>query len=224
MIAIIGAAAFGLGVFGAMVGVVEPRLSRRWVRGRLLPSVTPPAPLRTPVSDPLEVSAFLDTVTRSVESGSSLGHAIVGAADTYPALHRFTESITLGCIRGLDVAAAVDAADTDEWSPSERQAAQALALASFDNAAQVTRHGASLIRERIAFEEERATRSAQALASLRILTRSPMVVAALIVVMSADARHFLFTGPTGFGCLALGTSLQVIGRRWMMRSIGDLAA
>ena len=223
MIAAVGAAAFGLGVFVAMITAVEPRLSRRWVRGRLLPRVAPPVPHRAPEIDPLEVAAFLDAVSRSVESGSSLGHALVNAADTLPALHRFTEPIALGCIRGLDVAAAVDAADTETWSPSERQAAQALALASFDNAAHVTRHGASLIRERIAFEEERATRSAQALASLRILTRSPMVVAALIIVMSADARHFLFTGPTGLGCLALGASMQVIGRRWMTRLIGDLA-
>lgn len=224
MIAAIGAAAFGLGVFIAMVGIVEPRLSRRWVRGRLLPAAAPAVPLRAQEIDPLEVAAFLDTVTRSVESGSSLGHALVGAADTHPALHRFTEPIALGCIRGLDVAAAVDAVDANKWSPSERHAAQSLALASFDNAPHVTRHGASLIRERIAFEEERATRSAQALASLRILTRSPLVVAALIMVMSADARHFLFTGTTGLACLALGTSMQVIGRRWMTRLIGDLAA
>ena len=224
MIAAIGVAAFGLGVFIAMAAVVEPRLSRRWVRGRLLPVVTPPNMHRTPEVDPLEVAAFLDTVTRSVESGSSLGHALVGATDTHPALRRFTEPIALGCIRGLDVAAAADAVDNDEWSSSERQAAQALTLASFDNASHVTRHGASLIRERIAFADERATRSAQALASLRILTRSPMVVAALIMVMSADARHFLFTGPTGLACLALGTSMQFMGRRWMARLIGDLAA
>ena len=224
MIAIIGAAAFGSGVFIAMVGMVEPRLSRRWVRSRLLPRVTPPKVHRAQEVDPLEVAAFLDTVTRSVESGSSLGHALVGAADTHPALHRFTEPIAFGCIRGLDVAAAVDAVDANKWSPSERHAVQSLALASFDNAPHVIRHGASLIRERIAFEEERATRSAQALASLRILTRSPLVVTALIIVMSADARHFLFTGTTGLACLAVGTSLQVIGRRWMTRLIGDLAA
>lgn len=224
MTAFVGAAAFGLAMFTVMVGSVEPRLARRWVRGRLVSPPTVPTQHAVADTNPVEIAAFLDTVTRAVESGSSLGHALVHATDAHPSLHDFTEPIALGCMRGLDVAAAIDEADTGRWTANERHAAQALALASFDNAPHVTRHGASLIRERIAFEEERATRTAQALASLRILTRSPVVVAALIVVMSADARRFLFLTPTGLGCLVVGATLHLAGRRWMTRLIGGTTA
>ncbi len=224
MIAVVGAVAFGLAAFIGMVTVSEPRLSRRWVRRRLLPDVAAPAPPRTQEIDPLDVAAFLDTVSRGVQSGASLGHALLRATDAHPALHRFTEPIALGCMRGLDVAAAVDAAECAEWSQSERHGAQALVLASIDNAPRVTRHGASVIRELVAFEEERATRSAQAVASLRILTRSPLIVAALIVVMSADARHFLFATASGLACLTLGATAHLIGRAWMTRMIGNTAA
>lgn len=224
MIAVAGAAAFGFGVFISMVTVTEPRLSRRWVRRRLLPDAAAPTPLRAQEIDPLEVAAFLDTVSRGVQSGASLGHALVRASDAHPTLHRFTEPVVLGCMRGLDVAAAVDAAESAEWSHSERHGAQALVLASIDNAPRVTHHGASLIRELVAFEEERATRSAQAVASLRILTRSPLIVAALIVVMSADARHFLFATAAGLACLTLGTTAHVVGRAWMTRMIDNIAA
>jgi Flp pilus assembly protein TadB len=224
MTTVVGSAAFGLAMFIMMVGTVEPLLARRWVRGRLVAATTTPPSNTTAATDPVEIAAFLDTVTRAMESGASLGHALVHASDAHPALHDFAEPIALGCMRGLDMAAAIDDVATDRWTTNERHAAQALALASLDNAPHLTRHGATLIRERIAFEEERATRTAQALASLRILTRSPVVVAALILVMSADARRFLLTTPTGLGCLVVGVTAHVVGRRWMTRLIGATTA
>jgi Flp pilus assembly protein TadB len=220
----VGSIAVGFLVFVAMLTHVEPRLSGRWVRHRLQPAHVS-LPAHTEASpDPAELAAFLDTVTRTMQSGSSLGHALVHAADMHPDLRSFTEPIALRCMQGHDVASAIGDVDPSAWSPIERHTARTLALASHNNSPDVTRHGAALIRERIAHDDERATRSAQAMASLRILTRSPLIVAALIVAMSSEARRFLFTTSAGMSCIALGAAFHVVGRRWMNRLIGQTAS
>jgi len=219
-----GSIAFGFLVFVTMLTRVEPRLSGRWVRQRLLPEQVSLAVHNEAPADPIELAAFLDTVTRTMQSGSSLGHALVHAADMHPDLRSFTEPIALQCMQGHDVASAIGNVDPSAWSSIERHTARSLALASHNNSPDVTRHGAALIREHIAHDEERTTRSAQAMASLRILTRSPLIVAALIVSMSSDARQFLFTTNAGICCIALGAAFHVVGRRWMNRLIGQTAS
>lgn len=214
-----GSLAIGLLVFLLATRHVEPRWSRPLVRHRLQHVSS----ADTPSLEPLELAALLDAVGRTMHAGSSLAHALLHAADTQPHLAPFTEPIVLQCMRGVPVARAIDELGAASWSVDVNDAARALALASLNNAPSVVHHGADLIRERGALLAERATRSAQATASLRVLTRSPLVVAALIVAMSNDARRFLLASPTGLLMVVTGLALHTLGRRWMRRLIVGVA-
>ena len=219
MIAVVGALAAGLAVFVVIATRLEPRMLRPMVRQRLdPPRSTPHAP-----PQPLEIVALLEAVARAMQSGSSASHALIHVSDSHAALRPFVEPIVLRCMNGLTLAHAMSEVWSPEWSVEVQHAARTLALASLNNAHAVVLHGAALIRERVTLLEERSTRSAQARASLRILTRSPLIVAALIMIMSANARQFLFTTTTGIVCIAIGLGLHVVGRRWMHTLIAKAA-
>ncbi len=223
MTAVIGSLAAGCVVFLTLVTRIEPRISRPWVRHRLQPSRTETSTHMPSTPAPLELASLLESVARTMQAGSSLSHSLIHAADTHPTLISFTEPIVLGLMRGLNIASAIDDVESTTLSPDAKHAMRALALASLNNTPSVVHHGASLIRERIALLEERNTRTAQAQASLRVLTRSPLVVFALIVVMSTSARQFLVSTAAGLTCIAVGTALHLAGRRWM-RTLIDRAA
>lgn len=222
MIAVVGALAVGLAVFIVMTTHIEPRVLRPVVRRRLDPPHSAHQ-IESPPPQPLELAALLEAVARAMQSGSSASHALVHVADSHPTLTHFTEPIVLRCMNGLSLAHAIDDVWSTAWSTEAQHAARTLALASLNNAHAVVLHGATLIRERVALLDERVTRSAQAQSSLRILTRSPLIVAALIMVMSANARQFLFTTSTGLACIASGIGLHVVGRRWMHTLIAKAA-
>jgi Flp pilus assembly protein TadB len=221
MTAALGSFAAGVALFIAMVASIEPRFSRHWIRCRLQPPNTSRHKHGDTSLEPIELAIFLDAIARTMQSGSSLGHALINEADAHPALTPFTEPIVVRCMRGLDVASAIDDIDSSSWTTDARHTARSLALASINNSSQIIQHGAAIIRERIALTEESNTRSEQAKASLKILTRSPLIVLALIVAMSADARLYLFTTIAGLCCVAFGISLQIVGRRWMSALVAE---
>jgi Flp pilus assembly protein TadB len=222
MIAVAGALAVGLAVFVVMTTHIEPRVLRPAVRRRLDPQHTATQGDATP-PHPLELAALLEAVARAMQSGSSASHALIHVADSHAALTPFTEPIVLRCMNGLSLTHAIDEAWSATWSTEVQHAARALALASLNNSHAVVLHGATLIRERVTLLEERTTRSAQAQSSLRILTLSPLIVAALVMLMSANARQFIVTTTTGLACTAIGLGLHVVGRRWMHTLIARAA-
>ena len=231
MISTLGSLSIGALVFLLMATYVEPQLARPWVRHRLAlltpnsgasqASVNSSNVVPAKHVDPGALAALLDTVMREMHAGSSLNHALVRAAESHPDLASFTEPIVLCCMRGLDVAHAIDEINKRDWTVDMRHAAQTLALAAISNSPVVVQHGASVIRERVALAAECATRSAQAQASLRILTWAPLIISLLIVFISSDARQFLFASAFGIGCLAVGAVFQFVARQWMTHLINE---
>lgn len=166
---------------------------------------------------PRAVAAWCDDIARSLRSGSTLRQAVmVLPPDTVT--ERATSTIRLGIERGLSVVDAVDR--TDGGGPHLRLALGVIASAGRIGgpaAAAIDRAG-TLLRQRAADHEERATHAAQARLSAHVMTALPLLMLAVLVATDGDVRS-VAASSVGAACIAGGLVLNAIGWWWMRRIV-----
>jgi Flp pilus assembly protein TadB len=79
------------------------------------------------------------------------------------------------------------------------------------------------LREQHGLALDRDVQSAQAQLSTKVLTWLPIAVFAWICATDPVARLFLLSTPAGIGCVATGITLNVSGRKWMTRVVGNVS-
>lgn len=181
------------------------------------------APLRTggrsprtgsPPVDATTWATLLDHVSTHLRSGDSLITAWTTAIGECAIVG---EAVT----PGRSVADTIAGTTTD---PDEAVVVQAIAAAAALGGpmAATIDAAAALLRERASIRAEALAHSAQARLSARVLTAVPLVFAAWSTVTSGSFRNSLAT-PIGFGCIALGGVLNLVGWRWMRRIVTGTA-
>ena len=136
--------------------------------------------------------------------------AFVATIDQYPQFHRLFHVITHLVHRG----APLNALDTHEIPAAWRATIQ---LADATHSPKVLSREAQNIRHRASNKREMRTVLATARASLHMLSWSPIVLAALLLLASQSARSFMFGSRVGLVLGLVGVGLHLLGRAWMSR-------
>lgn len=205
------------------------------VRRRLDRELAPPSPrasMRWPtfVSVATRVDAALpetlESMARSLRSGSSLRLAIAEAGASAPApLGEGLGEVAEATGRGRPLNVAIDRWRDATPGDGVPLAAAALGLgAELGGAAARSLDGvAGTLRDRNAVRSEVRALSAQARASAAVIGIAP--VAFLLVVAAADpaAIRFLVGSPIGLLCLASGLGLDALGAWWMRHIVARAA-
>jgi tight adherence protein B len=134
------------------------------------------------------------------------------------ATERATSTLRLGIERGLSMVDAVERADAD--GPHVQLALGVIGAASrigAPSAAAIDRT-ATLLRQRAADHEERATHAAQARLSAHVMTAVPLLVLALLAATDDDVRSVAVSA-VGATCIICGLVLNAIGWWWMRRIV-----
>jgi tight adherence protein B len=164
----------------------------------------------------------LESMARSLRSGSSLRLAIAEASASAPApLGEGLADIADVAGRGRPLAAAIARWSGTTPGDGVPLAAAALGLgAELGGAAARSLDGvAGTLRDRNGVRREVRALSAQARASALVIGTAPVVF--LVVVAAADpgAVGFLVGSPVGLLCLASGLGLDAVGAWWMRRIV-----
>jgi len=168
----------------------------------------------------------LESMARSLRSGSSLRMAIAEASTSAPPpLGEGLADVAAAAGRGRTLTAAIE-----RWSSTTPGAGVALAAAALGLGAELGGAAArsldgvaGTLRDRNGVRREVRALSAQARASAVVIGSAPL--AFLVVVAAADpgAIGFLVGSPIGLLCLASGLGLDALGA-WWMRHIAARAA
>ena len=223
---------------GACALLITPPLtkhwSRRWLRVRLgttshkaTATASPAATTTTPIlQTPPAITDFLDAIARDVRSGFSLASSFVQCSDQQLDNNHWSQPVAQQCLRGVVLADALVECALPTWTPEIRFASRTLAVASAGGAgvAPALEHSASVLREQQGLKLDRDVQAAQAQLSTKVLTWLPIAVFAWIAITDPIARSFLLSTPTGMCCVATGITLNVAGRKWMSRVVGDISA
>lgn len=227
-----------LSIAAASALLITPLLTkywtRRWLRVRLRPTshkATAITPTTTATTTPhatsasLAITDFLDAVARDVRSGFSLAASFVQCSDRQLETESWSEPVARRLLHGVTLSDALVECALPSWTSEIRFASRALALASAGGSgvAPALEHSASILREQHGLELDRDVQSAQALLSTKVLTWLPIAVFAWICATDHVARIFLLSTPAGIGCVATGITLNVSGRKWMSRVVGDIS-
>jgi Flp pilus assembly protein TadB len=222
---------------GASALLITPLLTkfwtRHWLRERLgitshtataitsLTTSTATSPSRTP----LAITDFLDAIARDVRSGFSLAASFVQCSDRQPETKLWSEPVARRLLHGATLSDALAESALPSWTPEIRFASRTLAFASAGGAgvAPALEHSASILREQHGLALDRNVQSAQAQLSTKVLTWLPIAIFAWICATDPVARLFLLSTPAGIGCVATGITLNVSGRKWMSRVVGDIS-
>ena len=222
---------------GACALLITPPLtkhwSRRWLRVRLgttshkaTATASPAATTTTPIlQTPPAITDFLDAIARDVRSGFSLASSFVQCSDQQLDNNHWSQPVAQQCLRGVVLADALVECALPTWTPEIRFASRTLAVASAGGAgvAPALEHSASVLREQQGLKLDRDVQAAQAQLSTKVLTWLPIAVFAWIAITDPIARSFLLSTPTGMCCVATGITLNVAGRKWMSRVVGDIS-
>jgi Flp pilus assembly protein TadB len=214
---------------GACALLIAPHLtkhwSRRWLRVRLGATSVTTTPPTTPTRTPPSITDFLDAIARDVRSGFSLASSFVQCSDQQLDDNHWSQPVAQQCLRGVVLADALVECALPTWTPEIRFASRTLAVASAGGAgvAPALEHSASVLREQQGLMLDRDVQTAQAQLSTKVLTWLPIAVFAWIAITDPIARSFLLSTPTGMCCVATGITLNVAGRKWMSRVVGDIS-
>lgn len=151
-----------------------------------------------------DLIAFLDVAAQGCRAGLSLGPACADAE----ARAGISMPVAGGAVP-LDADLAV--------------AAHAVAVAKeFGGPMALTLDSAAtVLRERRAMRAIRASHTAAARLSARVLTALPLLFTAFNCAVSESARRVLFGSPAGVTCLVIGLALNLIGWWWMRLIIAE---
>ena len=214
---------------GACALLITPPLtkhwSRRWLRVRLGATSVTTTPPTTPTRTPPAITDFLDAIARDVRSGFSLASSFVQCSDQQLDDNHWSQPVAQQCLRGIVLADALVECALPTWTPEIRFASRTLAVASAGGAgvAPALEHSASVLREQQSLMLDRDVQAAQAQLSTKVLTWLPIAVFAWIAITDPIARSFLLSTPAGMCCVATGITLNVAGRKWMSRVVGDIS-
>lgn len=224
---IVGTLSFAAAFALIIAPVLIHHWTRRWLRARLTTqtnqienqSLQPVPPTPLPITD------FLDAVARDVRSGFSLAASFVQCSDRQLGEDHWSDPVAQRCLRGASLGDALTECALPTWTPEIRFASRTLAIASAGGSgvAPALEHSASVLREQHGLALDRDVQSAQARLSTKVLTWLPIAVFAWICVTDPIARLFLLTTPAGMGCVTTGITLNVCGRQWMSRVVGDIS-
>ena len=165
--------------------------------------------------DEITVAGWCERVAAGVRAGRSLTAAVLEAGSPTPFPH-----VDLALRRGRSLAAALGSSPVDPSTPAGLVLPVVLACADVGGAAAPPlQRVAATLHARAAERAERATNSAQARLSARVLTIVPFGVLALLAATEPSVRDAL-VAPPGTMCLALGATLNVAGWCWMRSIIG----
>lgn len=174
-----------------------------------------------------QLPQMLDRLASSLRGGTSLGQALVAAAEATPEpLGADLRSISTMVEHGAGVPAALRGwSDRSSASPQVRHVAASLSLAAEVGgpvARSVDRVAATL-RERRELRDEARALATQSRASAAVLALAPVGFAVLVAAVEPSALSFLFSSPIGLACLTSGLLLEAVGAFWMarmLRSVG----
>lgn len=203
---------------------VHRRVDRELVPARPRTAMRPrwTLPVRPSVRVDAALPEVLESMARSLRSGSSLRMAISEAATSAPApLAAGLADVAGTAARGRPLADAIVRWRRTTPGESVALAAAALSLGAElgGAAAQSLDAVAGTLRDRDAARREARALSAQARASALVIGVAP--VAFLFVVAAADPGSvgFLVSSTLGLFCLASGLALDAAGAAWMRRIV-----
>jgi tight adherence protein B len=161
---------------------------------------------------------LLGGVARELRSGASLSAAIAVSADGIdPRVDPSCGDLARTLKRGGDLEAALGSWSLARPGPGRQLAATALTLGARTGGASalVVDGVADTLRDRLAIDREVAALSSQARASAALLVGAPVVVAAVAAAADPRIASFLVGSPIGWGCIAGGLVLDLVGAAWM---------
>lgn len=173
---------------------------------------------------PAAVGAWCDDLARGLRHGSTLRGVLTATVPADAAVANRTARLRHRLDRGAVV---VDACDGWSDDLSDVREAGIDLLATFatmlaasaalgGNVAEPIDRFAATMRQRTSDDLERASNSAQALMSARVLTLVPLAVLTVLLVTDHDVRTVITT-PAGAVVLGLGLAMNAAGGVWMHR-------
>ena len=185
---------------------------RRGAMARLAPvPAAPPAGRPVHNAKRADLVTFLSSVTRSLRSGSSATRAIIEAPSTCGAVTELQERLR----RGDHLRASLGGTHRHILLLRACMHGDVLSTAALDAAVEDERLRAQA-------HAAVAVAVAQARRSARVLTVLPYLFLAVVLFVSSQARNSVLS--PSLGCaLALGTALNVLGRRWITRLVRNAA-
>ena len=204
--------------FAAMTGlvilllliVVVPRATSRVTLGRFRSADHSSKDDPQPPPGDSRWADFLEQWSRTCTAGSSLHSGFLQTLEQFPDLDDFLADVSLGLRRGSTL---VDL--ESHYLPSHWRRL----LHLVGRTQRITPLGREAERLRRA-ESERLEVSAQLAAirtSISILVWAPIYVSGFILLIGSSARTFMLGSPGGLSIVLVGTSLQMVGRRWVSR-------
>jgi len=166
---------------------------------------------------PEHVAVWCDGLARSIRSGSTLASAITDVEPPPPCAET-VESIRLAMRRGVSLRQAC----AIEPCPADLTVALTVIRVCAEHggpAAEPLSRAAATMRGRAAEAADRRTQSAQARMSAVVMTVLPICMLCVLLATSGSVRLFVVS-PAGFGVVAVGSTLNLIGWQWMRRLVG----
>ena len=172
---------------------------------------------------------FLESVSRSLRSGSSLPQAVVETIEGPPAL-AWPLQEELGKVRtGIEAGAPFQQVLAD-WRGERQLQSVTLAVAAMSLGAGVGGERARSIdgvahtlRERLALRQELAVSAAQARISALVVAALPLMFLLLADAVGGQGGRFLLGTSAGLACLIGGIALNCVGAWWMRRIVRQVA-
>ena len=168
---------------------------------------------------------FLESVARSLRSGSSLPQAALETIDGPPAL-TWPLSEELGEVRSGIASGAPFQQVLEDWRDRRQLRAVALAVAAMSLGAGVGGERARSIdavaytlREHQALRQELAVSAAQARISAVVVAGLPLMFLLLAGSVGGQGGQFLLGTSAGIACLIGGVALNCAGAWWMRRIV-----
>lgn len=177
---------------------------------------------RRPAVTDLEMAEWCEHVARSVRGGNSLTRAIDEAAVVAVRAAGAIEPVRHAVRRGRSLTDALAELSPDASSPLGLVVPVLASCAELGGpAAAPLDRVAETLQGRAAERAERATNSAQAQMSARVLTTLPVGMLALLALAEPSVRTSIGT-PAGIVCVVVGGLCNLGGWRWMRRITGGV--
>ncbi len=166
-----------------------------------------------------ELAEALESMVRSLRSSRSLIGAIVDSTTKHPT--DLTRALARSLASGRTLHEACDqllATENDRDAVLTLQSLSLCAAHGGDSVANLDSVVATL-HERRHLAAERLVHASTAAASTRLITWLPVACGGLLLADSPSLRHTMFATPFGWSCLAIGASLNLLGRVWTRRLV-----
>jgi len=190
-------------------------IAARVTRRLRLSSREPPRGRRRTAEGRHDCAPMLTAIARQVRSGTSLTAALIDETD--PSTPFGDVAVQLADGTSLTYALA----GLEPHDPDVALTAQALSACAHlgGPVAATLDEAAAVLRERAAARAERVAQSSQARLSARVLTVVPLGFALWSATASQRTRAVYLSSSAGAVCAACGLALNLVGWRWMKRTI-----